>query len=154
MYNISIPERLEIIKHKLKFISDEQRPRALFVQTLNPLVLYEENSIEELCRLAGGCYQNKSYLANESPAEVDTIVVTSGIGIQSALKEVGSFIGRTEWAKAPAVFNKSIFFLERELQKDLSDPERLVQSVELLAEILYPTYFSFGYEDQGWTKFN
>src|SRR3546814_1507700 len=68
-----LEERINIITHKLKFITDESKPRVLFLSDVSPLQLIDYVYLETVARAAGG-------IPISAPAErvaADVIVIIS-----------------------------------------------------------------------------
>src|SRR5690606_37873889 len=50
----NLEERINIISHKLKFITDENKPRVLFLSDVSPVQLASNTYLETVARIAGG----------------------------------------------------------------------------------------------------
>lgn len=152
-------ERLNIIRHKLRFISE--RPKVACIEWLAP-VMMAGNWTPELVQIAGG----DSILAvngKHSPfvdfkdvikEDPDIIVVMPcGFSIHRTLKEINLMLDLPGWQDLKAVKNNRIYIADGNQYFNRSGP-RLTDSVEILAEIINPKQFVFGYEGEGWIKFN
>lgn len=152
-------ERIDLIRHKLKFI--DQKPKVACIEWLSPLMV-AGNWTPELVEIAGG----KSILAEagkHSPfVEFDAIksadpdilvIIPCGFSVPRTLKEINLLLDLPGWADLNAVKNNKVFIADGNQYFNRSGP-RIVDSIEILAEIINPKMFSFGYEGDGWIKFN
>jgi len=151
-------ERLDLIKHKLKFIT--QKPTVACVEWLEPLMM-AGNWTPEMVEIAGG----QSVLAQSgkhTPAvewidmfEADPeiiIVMPCGFDIERTLKEMDTLLQQPYFRDLQAVKNNQLFIADGNQYFNRSGP-RIADSVEILAEIINPKQFIFGYEGAGWTRF-
>ena len=117
--------------------------------------------LPQLVEIAGG----KSILAENgkhSPfVNWETIVVQNpdillimpcGFTIARTLQEIDLLLNLPDWNKLKAVINNRIYIADGNAYFNRSGP-RLVDSIEILAEIINPKYLNFGYEGKGWIKF-
>lgn len=154
-----LQERVEIIRHKLKFI--EAKPTVACIEWLEPMML-SGNWIPELVEIAGG----KSILAEadkHSPyVEWDDIrlqdpeiivIMPCGFSIERTLKEIDVILQLPGLAELQAVKNNRVYIADGNQYFNRPGP-RIVDSVEILAEIINPKQFIFGYEGEGWMKFS
>jgi len=152
-------ERLDLIKHKLKFIT--QKPTVACIEWIEPLMI-AGNWTPEMVEIAGG----QAILAQSgkhSPAipwldlvKADPeiiIVMPCGFAIERTLREMDSLLQQPYFKDLQAVKNNKLFIADGNQYFNRSGP-RLVDSVEILAEIINPKQFIFGYEGEGWIKFS
>lgn len=153
MYNLSIQERLDIIEHKLKFVPDEDKPLVVFIQSLFPMVIKRDVRIGNLCHTAGDSFRN-NYVENSSGELIpDVILISADRPIEETLREVVPFFSAKRWRQTPAIRNNRIYLLDDVSKFGSRNEDEYVVAREILAEILYPQYFTFGYEGRGWVKF-
>ena len=151
-------ERIDLIKHKLKFIT--QKPTVACVEWIEPLMM-AGNWTPEMVEIAGG----ESVLAlsgKHSPAidwmdlvQADPeiiIVMPCGFAIERTVKEMDTLLQQPYFQDLQAVKNNKLFIADGNQYFNRSGP-RIVDSVEILAEIINPKQFIFGYEGEGWIKF-
>ncbi|MFD0751456.1 ABC transporter substrate-binding protein [Mucilaginibacter calamicampi] len=146
-------ERLELIEHKLKFVTD--RPLVACITPAGNLKP-AEGYVNELIGLAGG----KALLFSdgqegydafiEQNPDVVIILPESGSAI-SAMSVVPGLLDEAGFGNIKAVKNNRLYILDNDVFTGESLNE--VDKTELLAEIIYPKQFIFGYEGQGWIKF-
>lgn len=152
-------ERLNIIRHKLKFLSE--KPKVACIEWLAPLMV-AGNWTPELVQIAGGIsllavngkhspFIDFKDIQNEDPDLI--IVMPCGFSIQRTLQEINLLLELPGWQELKAVKNKRIYIADGNQYFNRSGP-RLTDSVEILAEIINPRQFVFGYEGEGWLRFN
>lgn len=152
-------ERLDIIKHKLKFLSE--KPKVACIEWLAPLMI-AGNWTPELIEIAGG----QPVLAvngKHSPfvefgdiqAEDPDIIVVApcGFSISRTLQEINLLLELPGWQDLKAVKDNRVYIADGNQYFNRSGP-RLIDSIEILAEIVNPKQFVFGYEGEGWLRFN
>lgn len=155
----ALEERIDIIRHKLKFI--ENKAKVACIEWLSPLMI-AGNWTPELVAIAGG----KSVLAEtgkHSPfisfealqaEDPDVLVVMPcGFSIGRSLQEMDILLQLPGWSELKAVSNNQVYIADGNQYFNRSGP-RIVDSLEILAEMLYPKQFVFGYEGNGWIRFN
>ncbi|NEU09831.1 cobalamin-binding protein [Flavihumibacter sp. R14] len=154
-----LEERISIIRHKLKFI--EAKPSVACIEWLSPLML-AGNWTPGLVDIAGG----NAVLVEDgrhSPfvdfndlvaSDPDVIVIMPcGFSIEQSLREIHLLPESPGWAELAAVKNNRVYIADGNQYFNRSGP-RLVDSIEILAEIIHPKQFVFGYEGSGWIRFN
>ncbi len=152
-------ERLSIINHKLRFLSE--KPKVACIEWLAPLMI-AGNWTPELVQIAGGNHllavngQHSPFIQFEDllKANPDIIIlIPCGFSIPRTLQEINLLLDLPGWQELNAVKNKRIYIADGNQYFNRSGP-RLVDSVEILAEIINPKQFVFGYEGDGWIPFN
>jgi iron complex transport system substrate-binding protein len=154
-----LQERVDIVRHKLKF--NESKPTVACIEWLEPLMV-SGNWVPELVGIAGGV----SVLAEagkHSPFVqwVDIqlqdpeiiIVMPCGFSIERTMKEVDILLQLPGFADLKAVKNDRLYIADGNQYLNRPGP-RIVDSIEILAEIINPKQFMFGYEGHGWIKFS
>lgn len=154
-----LEERIDLVRHKLKFI--DQKPKVACIEWLSPLMV-AGNWTPELVEIAGG----ESILASagkHSPfVDFDSIksenpdilvIMPCGFSVQRTLQEISLLSALPGWSDLNAVKNNRVFIADGNQYFNRSGP-RIADSIEILAEIINPKMFSFGYEGNGWLRFN
>jgi len=154
-----LQERVDIIRHKLKYV--ESRPTVACIEWLEPLMV-SGNWIPEVVSTAGG----SSILAeagkhspfvkweNIQQANPDVIVVMPcGFSIERTMKEMNILLELPGFAELSAVKNNRLYITDGNQYFNRPGP-RIVDSIEIIAEIVHPKLFNFGYEGNGWIKFS
>jgi iron complex transport system substrate-binding protein len=114
--------------------------------------------VPELINLAGGqglfCLMGKP----AAPVKWETFVASNpdviifmprGFDLQRTQQEAKLLTQRPEWEKLHAVKAGRVFITDGNAYFNRPGP-RLVDSVEILAEILHPDIFDYGYQGTGW----
>ena len=152
-------DRISIIRHKLKFITE--KPKVVCIEWLSPLMV-AGNWTPELVEIAGAVpilalngkhspFVDFDDILREDPDIM--IVMPCGFSIQRTLQEINLLLELPGWEKLKAVKNNRIYIADGNHYFNRSGP-RLTDSIEILAEIIHPKQFVFGYEGKGWIKFN
>ncbi|HUH32735.1 MAG TPA: cobalamin-binding protein [Daejeonella sp.] len=155
----SLEERINIIRHKLKFIED--KPTVANIEWLSPIML-AGNWTPGLVDIAGGRSvlveegKHSPFIDFEAIKEEDPdslIIMPCGFSIAQSLKEVNLLLDLPGWGDLNAVKNNRVYIADGNQYFNRSGP-RIVDSIEILAEIIHPKQFVFGYEGTGWIRFN
>jgi iron complex transport system substrate-binding protein len=86
-------------------------------------------------------------------ADPDVIFVSPcGFGIDRSITELGALARDPAWAKLTAVRNRRVFVADGNHYFNRPGP-RIVESLEILAEILHPERFKFGHQGHGWRPY-
>ena len=153
-----LDERVNIIKHKLKYL--ENRPTVACIEWLQPLMI-SGNWIPELVEIAGGVPvlavqgQHSPYIYWEDIQATDpdvVILMPCGFSIERTLKEVNLLLELPGLGQLKAVKNNRLYIADGNQYFNRPGP-RIVDSLEILAEIINPKQFIYGFEGQGWMKF-
>jgi iron complex transport system substrate-binding protein len=139
-----LQERVDLIKHKLKFI--EQRPTVACIEKLEPGLLAGA-IFAELVDIAGGI--NIVGAVFEQDPDI-IIVMPQGYPIVRSMNEISMLLQLPGFADLKAVKNNRLYIADGDQYFNNS---HLVDSIEILAEIINPKQFIFGYEGEGWIKF-
>jgi len=151
-------ERVDIIRHKLKF--NESKPTVACIEWLEPLML-SGNWVPDLVSAAGGVsiltqtgkhspYVNWEDIRLQDPDVL--IVMPCGFSIGRTLKEIDILLHLPGFNELKAVKNNRVYIADGNQYFNRPGP-RIVDSIEILAEIIHPKQFIFGYEGEGWIKF-
>ncbi len=154
-----LQERVDIIRHKLKYV--ESRPTVACIEWLEPLMV-SGNWIPEVVSTAGGsCIlaeagKHSPFVKweNIQQANPDVIVVMPcGFSIERTMKEMNILLELPGFAELSAVKNNRLYITDGNQYFNRPGP-RIVDSIEVIAEIIHPKLFNFGYEGNGWIKFS
>jgi iron complex transport system substrate-binding protein len=154
-----LTERVDIIRHKLKFI--ENKPTVACIEWLEPMMV-SGNWVPELISIAGGVpvlaeagkhspYINWVNIQLQDPEVI--IVMPCGFSVERTLKEIDSLLELPGFNDLKAVKNNRLYIADGNQYFNRPGP-RIVDSIEILAEIIHPKQFIFGYEGNGWIKFS
>jgi len=85
-------------------------------------------------------------------ADPDVIVFASGeTDLAAARAAVGALLSRPGWRRLRAVRAGRVYVAGGELEGEQPGPQ-VVETLEVLAEILHPTAFRFGRQGSGWSR--
>ncbi|MBS1532787.1 MAG: cobalamin-binding protein [Bacteroidetes bacterium] len=153
-----LTERVDIIRHKLKFI--EAKPTVACIEWLEPLMI-SGNWVPELVGIAGGTSilaeagQHSPFIKWEDIRKADPdiiLVMPCGFSIERTLREMDILLGQPGFSELKAVKESRLYIADGNQYFNRPGP-RIVDSIEILAEIIHPKQFIFGYEGNGWIKF-
>ena len=151
-------ERINIIRHKLKFIAE--KPTVACIEWLSPLMI-AGNWTPEIIQIGGGipvlteAGKHSSYLDFHDIIDVDPdiiLVMPCGFSIQRTLQEISLLLDAPGWANLRAVKTQRVYIADGNQYFNRSGP-RMTDSIEIMAEIINPKQFIFGYEGNGWVHF-
>jgi len=148
----NLQERIDIIKHKLKFFPD--KPKVLCLQGVNPFLLANERLLETI-KLAGGTPVISFYsiddLINENPEII--ILALSNEGLEESMKVIPDFLSFNGISELAAIKNNRLYITNSKTYFE-KEGEFAVDALESIAEIITPKYFNFGFEGLAWAKFD
>jgi iron complex transport system substrate-binding protein len=154
-----LEERINIIRHKLKFI--DAKPTVACVEWLDPLMV-SGNWIPQLVSIAGGtpvladAGKHSPYVDWDDIrlADPDVIVLMPcGFSIDRSMREISLLLDKPGFAELKAIKNNRLYIADGNQYFNRPGP-RLVDSLEIMAEIINPKQFIFGFEGNGWIKFS
>jgi len=142
-------ERIDLIRHKLKFV--EQRHTVACITALDPLML-SGSKVDELANIAGGVViaGDEQTLLQLNPDVI--ILMPADYSIAESMGNIDDLLQLYGFTDLKAVKNNRLYIADASRFFEDS-PENWVESVELLAEIINPKQFIFGYEGDGWIRF-
>ena len=142
-------ERIDLIRHKLKFV--EQRHTVACITALDPLML-SGSKVDELANIAGGVViaGDEQTLLQLNPDVI--ILMPADYSIAESMGNIDDLLQLYGFTDLKAVKNNRLYIADASHFFEDS-PENWVESVELLAEIINPKQFIFGYEGDGWIRF-
>jgi iron complex transport system substrate-binding protein len=135
------------------------RPTVACVEWLDPLMA-AGNWMPELVELAGGVNlfgeagKHSPWMTWEQlvAADPDVIVLLPcGFDIARTRRDLHVLTGRPEWPGLKAARTGRAFVADGNQYFNRPGP-RLVESLEILAELLHPGAFAFGHEGTGWQR--
>ncbi len=153
----NLEARVKICAQKTQQLSVMERPNVACIEWTDPLMI-AGNWIPELVTFAGG--QCLFSVAGENAPKVtwDTLVATNpdiiifmpcGFDLERTRTEAMVFKSRPEWQNLRAVQSGRVYVTDGNSYFNRPGP-RLVDSVEILAEILHPEIFEYGYKMKAW----
>ncbi len=152
-----IQRRMEEISEKARRLS--KSPSVLLIEWFDPLMA-AANWMPEFVEMLGG---KDVFGASGSRAvkirwedvrdkDPDLIVILPcGWGIQRSLQEIKTLTQKLGWVDLKAVCDARVYVADGSHYFNRPGP-RLMESFEMLAEMMYPDTFRFGHEGSGWKK--
>jgi iron complex transport system substrate-binding protein len=143
----------------LKTCMIKKRPTVACIEWLDPLMA-AGNWVPEMVDLAGGrdllgvAGGHSAWLEWEklSQSDADVIVLMPcGFDLKRTHQESSGLTSRSGWRRLRAVKSKNVFITDGNHYFNRPGP-RVVESIEILAEMLHPKLFSFGHEHRGWSR--
>jgi len=137
----------------------KSRPTIACIEWMEPLMA-AGNWVPELVHLAGGQSvfgqpgTHAPWITWEGLAAADPdmlLVMPCGFSLARIEEELTVLTHHPLWAQLRAVQNKKVYLTDGNQFFNRPGP-RLVESLEILAEIFHPTHFHFGHEGQGWRQ--
>ena len=158
-------ELTEQMKNRFQHIQDRasqlHRPDILGIEWMDPL-MSAGNWVPELMIIAGGnplhaeAGQHSPTLQWETIRRTDPDIITimpCGYSIEESLGQIGSLTSREGWDQLEAVRNRQVFILDGNQYFNRPGP-RLLDSTQILAEILHPAAFRWNSSPHpGWINF-
>lgn len=148
----NLNERIDIVKHKLKFFPD--KPKVLCLQGVNPFLLANERLLETI-KFAGGIPVVSFYsiddLIHENPEII--ILTLSNEGLEETMKKIPNFLSLNGISELAAIKNNRLYIANSKTYFE-KEGESAVDALEAFAEIITPKYFNFGFEGLAWVKFD
>ncbi len=150
--------RMQVVSGKVSWIS--HRPSVACLEWLDPLMA-AGNWIPELVTMAGGINwfgeagTHSPWMTWEELLQKDPEIIVAlpcGFDLQRTRKEMSALSARPEWTQLQAVQNNRVFVTDGNQYFNRPGP-RLVESLEILAEIFYPEAFFFNHEGSGWERY-
>jgi iron complex transport system substrate-binding protein len=133
------------------------RPRVAVIEWIDPLMA-AGNWMPELVAMAGGVNlfgrsgEHSPWMTFVELAERDPdwiLVIPCGFDIARTRSEMSTLGARPEWRRLRAAREGRVALADGNQYFNRPGP-RLVESLEILAEILHPESFDFGHKGRGW----
>ena len=148
-----IRERMAAIEDRSKGL---RPPSVAFVEWLDPLMA-AGNWVPEIIRIAGGDNLFGTHGVHSGWIEWEDLTATAPEVVVVA--PCGFDLPRTEhevlhspqWSEFGARYDGNVYLVDGNSYFNRSGP-RLVDSTEIVAEILHPEVFNFGHQGYGWKK--
>ena len=154
-----LQERVDIIRHKLKYV--ESRPSVACMEWLEPLMV-SGNWVPELVSIAGGSSilaeagKHSPFVQWDDILDADPeiiVVMPCGFSIERTMREIDLLLNLPGFAAMRAVKANRLYIADGNQYFNRPGP-RIVDSIEIMAEIIHPKLFTFGNEGNGWIKFS
>ncbi len=155
--NAGLTARLDAIRERSSGLG--ARPVVACIEWIDPL-MHAENWVPELVEIAGGTVMvgepgsHSGYFEFERMIEADPDVIAvmpCGFDIPRTAAEMPPLAAQPGWSELSAVRNDRVFLTDGNQYFNRPGP-RVVESAEILAELLHPEVFDFGHRGSGWTE--
>ena len=152
-----LQERTNSITRRAKKL--KAQPSVATIEWMNPLMA-GGNWMPELVNMAGGTNmfgkagQHSPWLEWEVLQTADPdilLVLPCGYSITQSQREIHHLTQREGWAHLTAVQEGRVYVLDGNAYFNRPGP-RLVESLEILAEVIHPDQFNFGHQESGWIR--
>ncbi len=153
--------RVKICEQKTQALSITERPTVACIEWIDPLMT-AANWVPELVTLAGGQMlysvtgQPSPQLSWETLVATDPTIIIfmpCGFDLNRTRQEALPLTQRPEWQNLRAVQAGRVYITDGNSYFNRPGP-RLVDSQEILAELLHPEIFEYGYKGTGWEPLN
>jgi iron complex transport system substrate-binding protein len=163
---LKVPQRgAEVIRHlqeRMRAIAERtrglaHRPTVACIEWIDPLMA-AGNWMPEMVEMAGGVNRfgiagtHSPWMTWEQLYEADPevlILMPCGFDIAQTRRDLPVLMSKPEWPRLQAVRGGRVFLADGNQYFNRPGP-RLVESLEILAELLHPELFAFGHEGTGW----
>ncbi|MBE8968280.1 cobalamin-binding protein [Nostocales cyanobacterium LEGE 12452] len=153
----NLEARVKICQQRIQGLSLDELLTVACIEWTDPLMV-AANWIPELVNLAGG---QSLFCATGQPSPIlpwETLLTTNpdvivfmpcGFDLNRTRKEANLLTQRPEWEKLHATAAGRVYITDGNSYFNRPGP-RLVDSLEILAEILHPEIFQYGYKGTAW----
>lgn len=153
----NLESRVKICQQKIQGLSLEEVPTVACIEWTDPLMA-AANWIPELVNLAGG-QSLFSVTGQPSPhLQWENLVISNpdiiifmpcGFDLHRTRQEAQVFTQNSQWHKLHAVQTGRVYITDGNSYFNRPGP-RLVDSLEIMSEILHPEIFDYGYKGTAW----
>ncbi|TVP58112.1 MAG: cobalamin-binding protein [Nodularia sp. (in: Bacteria)] len=153
----NLEARVTICQRKLQGLSLTELPTVACIEWTDPLMT-AANWIPELVNLAGGQSQFSATGQPSTSVSWETLLqcnptiiifMPCGFDLNRTRQEAKLFSQRQDWQKLHATQSGRVYITDGNAFFNRPGP-RLADSLEILAEILHPEIFDYGYKGTGW----
>jgi iron complex transport system substrate-binding protein len=138
----------------------DSNPTVAYVEWIEPLMA-GGNWMPELIAMAGGVNlfgeagKHSPWMTWDELVEKDPDIIfvsPCGFDIQRTMEEMNLLSNKPEWKGLKSVKHERVFVADGNQYFNRPGP-RLVESLEILAEVIHPYLFHFGHEGHGWVRY-
>ncbi|ARV58618.1 cobalamin-binding protein [Nostocales cyanobacterium HT-58-2] len=154
----NLEARVKIVDQRTQGLSQtEHLPTVACIEWTEPLMV-AANWIPELVTLAGGQPLLSITGQPSAPLKWETLISSNpdiiifmpcGFDLKRTRQEAQLLSQHPEWQKLHAVQSGRVYITDGNSYFNRPGP-RLVESIEILGEILHPEIFQYGYKEQAW----
>ncbi len=156
-YIEELNDRIDIVKHKVKFV--KHRPEIVCIEWMEPLMT-AGHWTPQLIDYAGGkallseAFSKSRYIGLQEIIEANPdgiIIAPCGFDLERTKNELHLLMENPQFKKLKAVEKGHVFIADGNAYFNRSGP-RLVDTLEMIAEILQVNQFYYGFENQTWEQ--
>ncbi len=137
----------------------KRQPTVACIEWIEPLMA-ASNWMPELVALAGGAnvlgtagrhspWMDWATLMEYDPELI--VVLPCGFDLPRTRAEAAALVLRPEWSRLSAVKNRRVYLADGSQYFNRPGP-RVVESMEILAEMIHPDRFNFGHQGKAWER--
>jgi iron complex transport system substrate-binding protein len=154
----SLQDRVRVCQTQVA--QTQRRPTVASIEWTDPLMA-AGNWVPELVELAGGiplfgeAGRHSPWLSWEELVKANPeaiVIMPCGYNLEVTYQESEALTRHPDWTKLKAVQDNRVYITDGNQYFNRPGP-RLVDSLEILAEVLHPEVVEFGYLGQGWQPF-
>ncbi len=154
--------KIRIEKIKNLAATKKQRPLVACIEWIDPLMI-AGNWIPEMAEIAGGTNilgksgDNSHWIKFEEIVDQNPeiiIFLPCGFNIKKTKEELNNYIKKNNNIRSLKAYKNHKFFVVDGNQFFNRPGPRLVESLEIFAEIIHPDIFNFKHEGSGWINYN
>lgn len=148
-------ERMDEIRRRAREI--DERPSVACIEWIEPLMA-AGNWMPELVEMAGGrsvvgrAGEHAPWMSFDRLVDLDPdviVVLPCGLDIERTRRELPALTQRPAWSTLRAVAGGRTFIADGNQYFNRPGP-RVVEALEIMAEMLHPEIFDFGHRQRGW----
>ena len=158
-------ELVELIKAKIdsteKIVYQKSSPSVAAIEWIDPLMA-AGNWVPQLIKVAGGKnlfgeegkhspWMKYNDLLDQDPEII--IVMPCGYDINKSLIEIKTLESKKDWGSLKAVSNRNVYITDGNQFFNRPGP-RIIESLEILLEIIHPELSESKHIDSGWVRLN
>ena len=162
--NNKLIENLKIRLKKIKNLSaiQKQKPSVACIEWIDPLMI-AANWIPEMVEIAGGANilgksgVNSHWIKFEEIIDQNPeiiIFIPCGFNIEKTKKELDNYIKKNNSLRSLKAYKNHKLFIADGNQFFNRPGPRLIESLEIFAEIIHPNIFDFNHKGVGWINYN
>lgn len=162
--NNKLIENLKIRLKKIKNLSaiQKQKPSVACIEWIDPLMV-AGNWIPEMVEIAGGANilgksgVNSHWIKFEEIIDQNPeiiIFIPCGFNIEKTKKELDNYIKKNNSLRSLKAYKNHKLFVADGNQFFNRPGPRLIESLEIFAEIIHPNIFDFNHKGVGWINYN
>jgi len=162
--NNKLIENLKIRLKKIKNLSaiQKQKPSVACIEWIDPLMI-AANWIPEMVEIAGGANilgksgVNSHWIKFEEIIDQNPeiiIFIPCGFNIEKTKKELDNYIKKNNNMRSLKAYQNHKLFVADGNQFFNRPGPRLIESLEIFAEIIHPNIFDFKHKGIGWINYN